>query len=119
MTLNRREHKRYQVDVTAEVDIGGETLVGETRDISLGGLSISVDSQVQEDSIIDLSLILTQDGIEDPNEDPFEAQAKVIWIAPSDLGKNIIGLRFTQLKESQQIHLERFIVALTDQEPIE
>jgi c-di-GMP-binding flagellar brake protein YcgR len=114
MQPNRREYQRYQVAVAAEIEVSGDTLVGETRDISLGGVSVIIDCQLQENSTVELALILTQDGIEDPNEDPFETKAKVIWIAPTDNDQFMIGVRFLDLGEKKTAQLKRFVEAMTN-----
>jgi hypothetical protein len=65
-----------------------------------------------EDSIVDLQLILTQDGIEDPSEDPFTANASVTWTAPTDDGRAMVGLRFTKLQAQEAQRLKRFLSLL-------
>jgi len=114
MQPNRREYQRFQVAVAAEVEVAGDTRIGETRDISLGGVSIILDCQLKENSTIDLALILTQDGIEDPNEDPFETKAKVIWTAPTDEGQFMVGVRFLDLGEDKTAQLKRYVEAMAD-----
>jgi c-di-GMP-binding flagellar brake protein YcgR len=114
MEQNRRQYQRFQVAVTAELDVAGDTWVGETRDVSLGGASVVVNCQIEEKQTIDLALILTQDGIEDPNEDPFETKANVMWSAPSDDGQFMIGLRFVELSPNKSEKLKRFIDATTE-----
>ena len=112
---NRRKHLRYNVAVAAEVLLDGDTCAGETRDISMGGVSVSLDRQIEEKSSVELALILTQDGIEDPDEEPFETKADVMWNAPSDSGSWMIGLRFANLNKANQGQLQRFIDALAKQ----
>ena len=114
MQPNRREYQRYQVAVTAEIEVDGDTKIGETRDISLGGVSVSIDCQLEENSTVDLALILTEDGIENPDEDPFETKAKVIWIAPADEGQFMIGVRFLDLSQAKTAQLKRFVDAVAD-----
>lgn len=88
--------------------------MGETRDISAGGISVMLSQSIDEDSSVDLALILTQDGIEDPNEDPFVTRANVMWAAPTDDGRAMIGLRFTGTVKGEQQRLERFLAALAE-----
>jgi c-di-GMP-binding flagellar brake protein YcgR len=115
MQPNRREYKRYQVAVTAEIEVDGDTKIGETRDISLGGVSVSLDCQLMENSTVDLALILTEDGIEDPDEDPFEIKAKVIWSAPADEGQFMVGVRFVDLSDEKTAQLKRFVNAMANE----
>jgi c-di-GMP-binding flagellar brake protein YcgR len=108
---NRRQHIRYSVAVAAELMLEGDTCAGETRDISMGGVSVSVDREIKENSSVELALILTQDGI----EEPFETKADVMWNAPSDSGSWMIGLRFSGLGKAHADQLQRFIDALARQ----
>lgn len=61
-----------------------------------------------------LTLILTQDGIEDPNEEPFETTATVMWAAPTESGEAMMGLRFAETDTAQQARLQRFLAALAE-----
>ena len=112
MTENRRQHLRYSVAVSAEVTVDGDICIGETRDISLGGAAIALNREIAEKASVELGLILTQDGIEDPDEEPFETQADVMWNAQSDAGDWMIGLRFAGLGKDETDHLQRFLAAL-------
>jgi hypothetical protein len=67
---------------------------------------------LQEGMSLPLSLILTQDGIEDPSEEPLELQASVMWSAPTESGGAMMGLRFVQIGPEQRKRLERFLGAL-------
>lgn len=111
---NRRETKRYIAAVAAEIEVHGEAHEGETHDISSGGISAVFSHVFTDGEVIDLTLILTQDGIEDPTEDPFETPAKVMWSATTDSGGTMVGLRFTKLEGEQDAHLKRFLLALED-----
>lgn len=62
-----------------------------------------------EQATIDVVLLLTQDGVEDPHEDPFETKASVMWAAPTEDGQSMMGLRFTQVKPDQLKRLQRFL----------
>lgn len=109
---NRREHLRYEVSVAAEIELRGETLEGETRDISEGGASVVFAAAIPDDSTVTLTLILTQDGIEDPHHEPFSAEAAVMWSAPQDDGRAMMGLRFGSISAAQKAHLTKFLAAL-------
>ena len=90
--------------------------MAETRDISAGGVSVILEQPLQEGSTIALSLILTQDGIEDPSEEPLELQASVMWSAPTESQGAMMGLRYGQLGADQRKRLERFLAALAASE---
>jgi len=109
---NRREHLRYEASVAAEIELRGETLEGETRDISEGGASVVFAANIPDGSKIALTLILTQDGIEDPHQEPFSADASVMWSAPQDDGRSMMGLRFGAITSAQKAQLKQFLAVL-------
>lgn len=111
MSSNRRAHNRFEAEVAAEVEFGGEVYEGETRDVSMGGAKVLLGVAVEEGSSVVITLILTEDGIESPNEDPFEAEATVMWAAPSDTGGAMLGLRFIDVAAGQAQRLSRFLAA--------
>ena len=111
MQANRRKNVRYKVAVTAELELADETWTAETRDISAGGVSLILDREIKEGEKISVTLILTQDGIEDAREEPFQATAEVMWTAPTDAGPWIAGFRWNELGQAQTRQLERFLKA--------
>lgn len=113
MSEEQRRHPRYAVEVAAEVEIGGEMVVAATNNISSGGASIIVDRSIEEGAEIGVTLFLTQDGIEDPDEEPFEARAQVMWAAEQDEGRWVAGLRFGNLHGAQAARLDRFLKAVS------
>ena len=111
---NRRKHTRFTAAVAAEVDTGDQVLEGETRDISVGGVSVLVDEPVPEGVVIGVSLILTEDGIESAEEDPLHMRAHVMWAAPTDSGACLLGLRFSRLAPEDLLRLQRFLAAISE-----
>lgn len=109
MSVENRKHRRYSVELAAEVEIRGETVVASTQNVSAGGVGIVVDREVKEGSEVAVTLFLTQDGIEDPDETPFEAKAIVQWAAVQDAGTWIAGVRFAAVPDGQKAQLARFL----------
>lgn len=109
MSVENRKHRRYAVELAAEVEVRGEIVVAATNDLSVGGVGLVVDREVKEGSRLAVTLFLTQDGIEDPDEDPFEAKAVVAWSAVQDAGTWIAGVRFEKVSPAQADQLERFL----------
>ena len=66
----------------------------------------------RERSTVKVILFLTQDGIEDPDEEPFEAPAQVMWAAEQEAGRFVAGVRFGALSPAQSTQLERFLAVL-------
>lgn len=115
MSVEQRKHTRFNVEVAAEVDMETEVLVASTMNISDGGVGVLVDRPLEEGRAFRLTLFLTQDGIEDPDEEPFEAQAEVMWTAEQDEGRHVAGFRFGKLSAPQAAQLKRFLAALGEQ----
>jgi c-di-GMP-binding flagellar brake protein YcgR len=109
---NRRAHVRFQASVAAEIELRGETLEGETRDISEGGASVVFATAIPDGSKIPVTLILRQDGIEDPDHEPFTGTATVMWSAPQDDGRTMMGVRFAAISPQQKKQLAVFLAAL-------
>ena len=112
MSSEQRRHTRYSVEVAAEVDVGADVLVASTMNISSGGVGLVTDRSLEEGGTVNVMLFLTQDGIEDPDEEPFEAEAEVMWAAEQEPGKHVSGLRFGAISDEQKTQLQRFLAAL-------
>jgi c-di-GMP-binding flagellar brake protein YcgR len=109
---NRRKHQRYRAAVAAEVEIDAELYDGETRDLSQGGASVFLRAPVTEGMQLLLTLFLTEDGIEAPDEEPLTMQAQVIWIAEERQGAVLAGLRFAPATPDDAQRLQRLLSAL-------
>lgn len=112
MSIEHRQSRRYAIELAAEVDIGGDVLVASTQNVSVGGVGLVVDREIPEGTRCGVTLFLTQDGIEDPDEAPFEARAVVAWQAERDTGTWLVGVRFAEVSPAGRAHLERFVSKL-------
>lgn len=112
---NRRNYARYPVAVAAEIEIDGVVCEGETRDISMGGVSVLVDEPLEEHAHVALTLLLIEDGIESAIEEAVTTAAEVMWIAPTDDGACMAGLRFGKLDATDSQRLQRFLTAVVEQ----
>ena len=112
MSVEHRRHQRYSVALAAEVTLGFETIEARAENISAGGVALVMSAAVDQGAELQLTLILTQDGIEDPFEEPFEGRAKVAWVRPNPEGGHLIGVQFGGVAADQQARLERFIARL-------
>ncbi len=109
MSTEHRRHPRYAVEVAAEVTVGVRTLAAATQNVSEGGVGLMLEQPLEEGAEIEIALFLTQDGIEDPDEAPFEARATVAWTAPTDDGTHMAGIRFGAVSTAQREQLARFL----------
>jgi c-di-GMP-binding flagellar brake protein YcgR len=114
---NRRRDRRFDAAVAAEVEIDGQMYEGETRDISVGGVSVLLDEPLEEGASLAVTLILTEDGIESADEESVTAKAQVMWAAPTDDGACMLGLRFSALAGPQSQRLQRFLAAIAENRP--
>ena len=105
----QRRHTRHAVQVSAEVSNGEELLLAETRDLSLSGVAVVTDDTLRTGKTVWLTLLLTQDGIEDPDDDPLETSATVRWGRVLPDGRCITGLAFGPTTAAQKAQLERFL----------
>ncbi len=105
----QRQHPRLPVEVAAEVELRGETVIASTMNISVGGAGLVTDRPLAEGTKISVTLFLTQDGIEDADETPFEAPATIAWTAVQDAGTWIAGVRFDSVSGEQREQLARFL----------
>src|SRR5262245_28832755 len=112
---NRRKHQRYRAAVAAEVEIDFETYEGETRDLSEGGASVLLRAPLKDGMELNLTLFLTEDGIESPDEEPLMLQAQVIWLGEPKKGAVLAGLRFIAMSPENNARLASLLSAL---EPI-
>jgi hypothetical protein len=112
MSIEHRVHARYPVEVATEVMLGERVLAAATKNISEGGVGVMLDEELEDGAEVSVVLFLTEDGIQDPDELPFEAQASVAWAAPSDSGMCIAGLRFRGVGVEQAARLTRFLAAV-------
>jgi hypothetical protein len=86
----------------------------ETRDVSEGGVAVLLADEIEEGGTVGLTLILTQDGIEDPDEDPYQCEASVMWAAPQDDGRTLVGLRYLAPPPQELQRLKRFLAAVAE-----
>jgi c-di-GMP-binding flagellar brake protein YcgR len=109
--IEKRRHVRYPVQVSAEFVLGGLTCAATTRDLSLGGVSILTEKQVNNGVALSLVLFLTEDGIEDPHEQALRCSGRVVWDR-ADGRRRILGVAFEPMLPKDKGLLERFLSAL-------
>ena len=109
MTIEKRQHQRFAVDIAAEITIGATRFSATTRDVSEGGVGLLVEQPIEQGALVSIAIFFTQDGIEDPDVQPFEGEATVAWAAPADGGRWQAGLRFEPVSGAQQEQLRSFL----------
>ncbi|MEM9731393.1 MAG: PilZ domain-containing protein [Myxococcota bacterium] len=106
---HRERAPRYPIRVSCELTCGGDTFHAETRNLSTGGAAIRFEKELQVGEVVTVSFFLTQDGIEDPDRDPFECAASVRWTKPAGTGAFASGLQFLSPSNAQRDLLRDFI----------
>jgi len=110
MPHNQRAHQRYDLRLSAEFRVGGQTFTASTRNVSVGGAAIDCGRAVlHEGDEVQLSLFLVVEGVEDADKPPLQVGARVQWIGENDDGAHVVGVRFERITPDQEKWLERFL----------
>lgn len=86
---NRRKFQRYELQTSVEVQIGGVTHQAQTASISLGGLSLSSEQNMEKDQVVTLKL-------KGANGESIELHGKVVWCTE----KKSYGVQFSETSEA-------------------
>jgi hypothetical protein len=109
---NRRKHARYRAAVAAEIELEAELYDGKTRDLSLTGASLLTSAPLVEGANIQLTLFLTEDGIETADAEPLVLAAEVMWVSEQTQGDVLSGLRFAPVNREDTRRIEQLLAAL-------
>jgi hypothetical protein len=110
--IEQRLAARFNVEVAAEVYTPGQVLAATTRNLSNTGVCLEINSGLEEGSIVGISLFFTADGIEDPDSEPLNVKASVIWCAQKDDANYSAGACFESLTDDDKSLLGEFLAAL-------
>jgi hypothetical protein len=110
MTQEKRRALRYDIDVSAEVYTTSGTLWANTRNLSNTGVCLDLNEELQEGAIVGLCLFLVSDGIEDPDSEPLNIKASVVWSSPREDKGYSSGLRFDSSDEVGRSAISRFLL---------
>ena len=110
--IEQRKSARFNVEVAAEVYTPEGVLSASTRNLSATGVCVDVKRELKEGTTIGISLFLTSDGIEDPDFEPLNIKAGVIWCAEKDDSNYSAGACFKDLTEANKSTLSEFLSAL-------
>lgn len=114
---NRRKHQRFKAAVAAEIEIDAELYEGTTRDLSQSGSSIFIAAPLQEGTVVQVTLFLTEDGIESPDSEPLALQAEVVWVTERKQNGMLAGLRFVKASAQDNQRLAMLLAAFTSTRP--
>lgn len=111
-TVEQRRAVRHTVAVAAEVYTAETVLPASTRNLSESGVCFDIQQELVEDSTVGVSLFLVADGIEDPDAEPLNVKASVVWCTERDDGGYSAGMRFEGLTNDGNLTLNQFLSQL-------
>ncbi len=97
MQDNRREHPRFNTALSVEVFTSKGVLAAEGNNLSQGGLGITLDSPLDIESEVGLSMFLIEDGIEDEQTAPLNIKGVVCWSTEAQPSGHQAGMRFISM----------------------
>jgi c-di-GMP-binding flagellar brake protein YcgR len=110
--IEQRLSARFNIEVAAEVYTKRDVIAAGTRNLSATGACLDLHSVLEEGSVVGISLFFTSDGIEDPDSEPLNLRAKVVWCAQKDSTSWSAGVRFEEMDENKQMQLTTFLATL-------
>ncbi len=110
--IEQRLAARFNIEVAAEVYTSKEVLSANTRNLSTTGVCLDLNKALDEGSAIGISLFFTSDGIEDPDAEPLNVKAKVVWCAQKDKDSYSAGASFEAMTPENTKLLNTFLSAL-------
>jgi hypothetical protein len=110
---NRRKHQRFRAAIAAELELDNELYTGITRDLSQTGTSLFVDAPLVNDAQLQLTLLLTEDGIAAPDSEPLSLPAEVVWVNERKHSGVLAGLRFIKLTAEDTERLALLLAAFS------
>ena len=111
-TIEQRKAARYEVAVAAEVYTAEEVLPASTRNLSETGVCFDLGQSLAEDATVGVSLFLVSDGIEDPDAEPLNIKAKVVWCSEREDTGFSAGMRFEELSADGTDTIKSFLSQL-------
>jgi hypothetical protein len=112
MGIEQRHAARYSVEVAAEVYTPESVLPAKTRNLSETGVCFDLSAPLLEDAIVGVSLFLVSDGIEDPDAEPLNIRASVVWCSDREDGGTSAGMRFVDVDERSSQVITHFLSQL-------
>ncbi len=111
-TIENRQAARFDIDVAAEIYTSKEILSAVAANLSSSGVRLELSQALEEGKTLGVSLFLTSDGIEDPDAEPLNVKARIVWSAQSGENKFSAGASFVDMNEKSQKLLGSFLSTL-------
>ena len=111
-TPQRRQHRRYDMRMSAEIRTATAVFTATTRDLSEGGAGLDAERPLTEGEEIALGLFLVLDDVES-DMPPLWVKARVAWVGETDAGGHTAGVRFQVITEQQRAWLRQVLGQIT------
>jgi c-di-GMP-binding flagellar brake protein YcgR len=106
MTVDKRQHPRYAIELDTEITVAGTTVAGRTHDISRGGFCMLATQSVPVGASADVKLALVFSETE--FSEHLTLPAMTVWCTPMK-GAYQIGVKFAPLDATNRGYLDLFI----------
>lgn len=106
MSVERRRHPRFVVDLPARIAAGERELRGRVRDVCRDAALVEGDTWFPLQTRVGLALELPG------AEGPLRVTGRVIRLAPGDQGSHAMAVLFDDLPEPAAARIDAFLAAL-------
>jgi len=107
-TPQRRQHRRYDMRMSAEIRTATAVFTATTRDLSEGGAGLDAERALEEGEEVALGLFLVLDDVE-TDTPPLWVKARVAWVGETDDGHHTAGVRFEVITPEQRTWLKQVL----------
>jgi hypothetical protein len=105
--IQQRRDPRFAVALECNLHHEGQTITGQTENLSRGGVSMVLPIALEISTVVDLSLALMFDS--DSYSEKLQLKATIVWCSKLKDGKHQIGAKFGALDKELRSYLETFL----------
>ncbi len=93
--MENRRAERKDVVLSAEVYTRSEEIIAAgAENMSDDGVCLTLSTEIPKDAVVGVSMFRVDDGIEDPDTEPINIPAKVVWCNKRHGPLILAGMRF-------------------------
>ena len=104
---NSRQHKRFTVQLVAEINVGDRTVKAQTKDMSRGGICMFSPASIDPGSAVDLSLSLVLGN--NAFSESLAIRGRIIWCTPLEDQRFQVGASFIDIDHEKSGYLDMFL----------
>ena len=93
----------------AELKLGSERIVAQTKDLSMGGVGLVMPRGVSVGEALVVDLFLVNEESPEDMTGPLDVQGEVAWVKPGTAEDCEAGISFLNLSPAQERWLARYI----------